>query len=63
MPLPGFTLAVNVPDRQAVDRAFDEAVAAGAVAVATPRDREWGGCSGYVADPEGNRWEIAWAPS
>ena len=22
----------------------------------------WGGRSGYVADPEGNRWEIAWAP-
>ena len=59
----GFALAVNVADRQAVDRAFDDAVAAGAVAVATPRDREWGGYSGYVADPEGNRWELAWAPS
>ena len=34
---------------------------AGAVSVAEPADREWGGRSGYVADPEGNRWEIAWA--
>jgi len=24
--------------------------------------RFWGGRSGYIADPEGNRWEIAWAP-
>jgi hypothetical protein len=25
-------------------------------------EREWGGCSGYFSDPEGNRREIAWAP-
>lgn len=37
-------------------------LAAGAVAVAEPTDREWGGYSGYIADPEGNRWELAWAP-
>jgi uncharacterized glyoxalase superfamily protein PhnB len=38
-------------------------VAAGATPVAEPVDREWGGRSAYIADPEGNRWEIAWAPS
>jgi uncharacterized glyoxalase superfamily protein PhnB len=27
-----------------------------------PVDRDWGGRSGYFADPEGNRWEVAWAP-
>jgi len=37
-------------------------VAAGARVVGAPVDREWGGYSGYVADPEGNRWEIAWLP-
>jgi uncharacterized protein len=42
--------------------AFDAAVAAGARSVAPPQDREWGGRSGYVSDPEDNRWEIAWAP-
>ena len=58
----GITLAVNVDSAQAVDEAFRAAVAAGARAVADPVSREWGGYSGYVADPEGNRWEIAWAP-
>lgn len=37
-------------------------MAAGARVVGAPVDREWGGYSGYVADPEGNRWEIAWLP-
>jgi hypothetical protein len=39
------------------------AMEAGATPIAEPRAREWGGRSGYVADPEGTRWEIAWAPS
>jgi catechol 2,3-dioxygenase-like lactoylglutathione lyase family enzyme len=59
---PGVTLAVNVDSAEAVDEAFASAVAAGARAVAEPVDRSWGGRSGYIADPEGNRWEIAWAP-
>ncbi|WP_435108944.1 VOC family protein [Nocardiopsis synnemataformans] len=29
--------------------------------MAEPVERPWGGRSTYVADPEGNRWEIAWA--
>jgi catechol 2,3-dioxygenase-like lactoylglutathione lyase family enzyme len=58
----GVTLGVNVDSADAVDEAFAGAVAAGARAVAEPVDRSWGGRSGYIADPEGNRWEIAWAP-
>lgn len=66
-PLPGIgwngtTLAVNVASREAVDESFRSALDAGARRVAEPVDRSWGGYSGYVADPEGNRWEIAWAP-
>jgi uncharacterized protein len=57
----GVTLACNVDSREDVDSAFAAAVAAGATVVAEPTDRPWGGRSGYVADPEGNRWEIAWA--
>ncbi|MCY1143343.1 VOC family protein [Actinoplanes sp. Pm04-4] len=57
----GVTLACNVDSREQVDSAFAAAVAAGATPVADPVDRPWGGRSGYVADPEGNRWEIAWA--
>ena len=58
----GVTLAVNVTTRGEVDRAFATAVAAGARVVASPVERDWGGHSGYVADPEGARWEIAWSP-
>ncbi len=58
----GITLAMNLDDRPAVDAELDRAVAAGAKEIARPVEREWGGYSGYVADPEGHRWEIAWAP-
>ena len=59
----GVTFACNVDSAEQVDRAFEAAVAAGAVAIAPPTTREWGGRSAYVADPEGHRWEIAWASS
>jgi uncharacterized glyoxalase superfamily protein PhnB len=59
----GVTLATNVDSTDAVDDAFEAALKAGATSIAEPVQREWGGYSGYVADPEGNRWEIAWAPS
>ncbi|QVQ54487.1 VOC family protein [Spiractinospora alimapuensis] len=57
----GITLACNVDTPDQVDRAYAAALRAGATAVADPVDRPWGGRSGYIADPEGNRWEIAWA--
>ena len=58
----GIALACNCDTRAEVDVAFAAALAAGATAVMEPEDREWGGRSGYFADPEGNRWEVAWAP-
>ncbi|WP_433133245.1 VOC family protein [Micromonospora sp. CA-240977] len=58
---PASPLACVVDGREEVDLAFAAAVAAGATVVAAPTDRPWGGRSGYIADPEGNRWEIAWA--
>lgn len=58
----GITLAINVGSRALVDEVFRTAIASGARVVAAPIDREWGGYSAYVADPEGQRWEIAWAP-
>lgn len=57
----GITFGMNVA-RDDVDAEFDRALAAGATEVARPVNRDWGGYTGYVADPEGNRWEIAWAP-
>ncbi|MFI0978512.1 LuxR C-terminal-related transcriptional regulator [Streptomyces sp. NPDC021093] len=58
----GITLTCAVESAQQVDAAFAAAVAAGAGTVAGPADRPAGGRSAYIADPEGNRWEIAWAP-
>lgn len=58
----GITLAINLADRFEVDRVVSDAVDVGAALVQAPRSREWGGYSGYVSDPEGNRWELAWAP-
>jgi catechol 2,3-dioxygenase-like lactoylglutathione lyase family enzyme len=59
----GVTFACNVDSVSEVDDVFRAAIEAGATAISTPATREWGGRSGYIADPEGNRWEIAWAAS
>jgi catechol 2,3-dioxygenase-like lactoylglutathione lyase family enzyme len=56
------TLAHNLPDRDRVDAVLEEARAAGASYVETPQEREWGGYTGYFADPAGYRWEVAWNP-
>jgi uncharacterized protein len=58
----GVTLACTVDSRDDVERAFDAAVSAGATPVAAATDRSWGGRSAFIADPEGNRWEITWSP-
>ena len=55
----GVTLAINVQSEAELVGIFDAAVAAGAELVAPVTRREWGGMSGYVADPEGHRWELA----
>ena len=51
-----------MPTPADVDRVVAEAVAAGATVVTAPVARDWGGYSGYVADPDGYRWEIAYNP-
>ncbi|WP_134767293.1 VOC family protein [Nocardioides sp. 1609] len=56
------TLAHNVRTPAEVDAVLAEAVAAGAVAVGEAQEREWGGYTGYFADPDGFRWEIATNP-
>ena len=57
-----FTLAHNVPNPDAVDRVLADAQAAGAASVSPGRTRDWGGYSGYFADPDGVRWEVAYNP-
>jgi len=56
------TIAHNVASEAEVDTVLDTARAAGADPVSAAERREWGGYSGYFADPDGYRWEIAHAP-
>jgi catechol 2,3-dioxygenase-like lactoylglutathione lyase family enzyme len=59
---PPFTLAHNVATPEDVDRVLAEASAAGADVPAEPVARDWGGYTGYFADPDGFRWEVAYNP-
>lgn len=58
----GITLALNFGDARAVDAALAHAVAAGARLVKPATRADWGGYSGYFADPDGHVWETAFAP-
>lgn len=58
----GATFAIAVERRDLVAPAMSAVADAGGRVLAVPVDREWGGYSGYFADPEGNAWEILWAP-
>ena len=60
--VPPVTLAHNVPTRDEVDEVLAAARAAGADPVGSAEEREWGGYTGYFADPDGYRWEVAWNP-
>lgn len=59
--VPPVTLAHNVPTREEVNDVLGVARRAGA-AITEAQQRVWGGYSGYFADPDGYRWEIAWNP-
>jgi catechol 2,3-dioxygenase-like lactoylglutathione lyase family enzyme len=58
----GITLAHNVRSREEVDAVLAEAVAAGGTLLKAARTADWGGYSGYFADPDGFPWEVAWNP-
>lgn len=57
------TLAHNVAERDQVDAVLADARAAGASVVHDAQVRAWGGYTGYFADSDGFRWEVAWNPS
>jgi len=58
----GITLAHNVRTKEQVDEVLAQASRAGAVIVRPARATDWGGYSGYFADPDGFLWEVAWNP-
>jgi uncharacterized glyoxalase superfamily protein PhnB len=51
-----------VATEAAVAETLDRAETAGGVIVAGAQRRPWGGVSGYFADPDGYRWEVAHNP-
>ena len=59
----GTTLAWNCASADEVDAAFARALAAGATPLKSPQKTEWGGYSGYFADPDGHAWEVVHAPA
>lgn len=58
----GVTVAINLESPADVDAAIEAAVAAGGRLVKPARAAEWGGYSGYFADPDGHLWEVAHNP-
>ncbi|KGN39402.1 VOC family protein [Knoellia subterranea] len=63
--LPGvlpITIAHNVQTPAEVDAVLADARRAGASLVSDAVERDWGGYTGYFADPDGFRWEVAHNP-
>jgi catechol 2,3-dioxygenase-like lactoylglutathione lyase family enzyme len=58
----GITLAQNVESEEEVDRFLSDATRAGGRIIKPASHTEWGGYSGYFADPDGHPWEIAYVP-
>jgi catechol 2,3-dioxygenase-like lactoylglutathione lyase family enzyme len=58
----GITLAINLETATEVSAALDAAVAAGGTLLKAATVMEWGGTSGYFADPDGHPWEVAHNP-
>lgn len=56
------SLAINLPSENAVDLAFVRAREVGGKIVKPATRTEWGGYSGYFADPDGHLWELCFNP-
>jgi catechol 2,3-dioxygenase-like lactoylglutathione lyase family enzyme len=60
---PPMSLGHNCDGRERVQELYAAALAAGARSVTAPQEREWGGVSACVADPDGFRWDFVWNPN
>jgi len=56
------TLAHNVRSPEEVDALLAEAEAGGGRILRPGHRADWGGYTGYFADPDGFLWEVAWNP-
>jgi catechol 2,3-dioxygenase-like lactoylglutathione lyase family enzyme len=60
---PPMSLGHTVDGPDEVRRLYTMALAAGATSVSGPVEREWGGVSACVADPDGFRWDFVHNPN
>lgn len=60
---PPLSLGHNVDRPERVRELYAAGLAAGATSVTEPAEREWGGVSACVADPDGFRWDFVWNPN
>ena len=58
----GITLAYNTRNRRQVDALLAEAQKVGGKLLKPAQEAFWGGYSGYLSDPDGFLWEVAWNP-
>lgn len=58
----GITLALHVSDKADVWAVYQRFIDAGGEALRPPAEVASGAVSCYVADPDGNAWEISWVP-
>lgn len=58
----GVTLAHAAASMTRMAATLEEARRAGATIMKAACDAEWGGYSGYIADPDGHLREVAWNP-
>jgi uncharacterized glyoxalase superfamily protein PhnB len=61
-PYRGFAVAYNARSREEVDEVLRGLAERGARIVRPAYETDWGGYSGYFADPDGHHWEVAWNP-
>ncbi|WP_269936897.1 VOC family protein [Arthrobacter sp. HY1533] len=61
--VPPITLSHNVGSPAEVDAVLAQAAQAGAAVDRPAVQQAWGGYSGYFADPDGFRWEVAFNPT
>jgi hypothetical protein len=58
----GFTIAHNTRSEEEVNTLIQSLREKGVQIVKEPQKVFWGGYSSYIADPDGNLWEIAFNP-
>ena len=57
-----FTMAYNTRSEKEVDDLIENLRKQGVQIIKEPQKVFWGGYSSYIADPDGNLWEIAFNP-